>query len=199
MNAGGRCEIVGWDRFYALARRLARRVRESGYRPDAIVAIGRGGYVPGRVLSDFLGQPRFAGLGVEHYRDTRKESHARIGYPLPLDVGGQRVLLVDDVDDSGDTFAAALAHLDAQHAPAQVRTAVLSHKRNCPFVPDYCARIVGEWRWVTYPWAVAEDVGALVRAMEPAAPDEVARRLSDEHGIRMRRDVLLDVLAAVRD
>ncbi len=196
MSAARRCEIVGWDRFYALARKLAQQVRESGYRPDAIVAIGRGGYVPGRVLSDFLGQPHFAGLGVEHYRDTRRESHARIGYPLPIDVGGLRVLLVDDVDDSGDTFVAALAHLDSRGPPMAVRTAVLNHKSTCPFVPDYCARVVGEWRWITYPWAIAEDVGTLVRAMDATEPDEVARRLSEEHGIRLRREVLLDVLAA---
>ncbi len=194
-----RCELIGWDRFYTLARRLARRIRESGYRPEAIVAIGRGGYVPGRVLSDFLGQPRFAGFGIEHYRDIRREPQARVGYPLAMDVRGQRVLLVDDVTDSGDTFAVALEHLRQRGAPAQVRTAVLYHKRSCPYVPDYCAGVLGAWRWITYPWAVAEDVGSLVRAMriDPRDVDGVAARLSSDYGMRLRREVLLDVLATL--
>jgi hypothetical protein len=38
------CELVTWSRFHALARRLAGAVRESGYRPDILVAIGRGGW-----------------------------------------------------------------------------------------------------------------------------------------------------------
>ncbi len=194
-----RCEIVGWERFYALSRRLAQRIRGSGYRLDAIVAIGRGGYVPGRVLSDFLGQPRFAGLGIEHYRDIHREPQARVGYPLAMDIRGQRVLLVDDVTDSGDTFAVALEHLRRQGAPAEIRTAVLFHKRNCPYVPDYCAGVLNAWRWITYPWAVAEDVGSLVRAMriDPRDVDAVAARLSSDYGIRLRREVLLDVLATL--
>ena len=56
-----------------------------------------------------------------------------------------------------------------------------------------------KWRWITYPWAVAEDIGSFIRAKEPlpASSDEVARRLAAEHGIRVPRRLLLDILALI--
>jgi len=45
-----RCELISWDRYYTLARRLARMVRDAGFHPDIIVAIGRGGYLPARIV-----------------------------------------------------------------------------------------------------------------------------------------------------
>lgn len=190
------CEVVTWHRFYALARILAHRVRESGFQPDVIVAIGRGGYMPARVLSDFLGQMDLTGFKIEHYRGTQKQVAARVRYPLTADVAGRRVLLVDDVSDSGDTFAAALEHLRSRGAPAAVRTAVLHHKIVCPYQPDYYACKIVKWRWLIYPWAVAEDLTGIIAAMtpRPASVDVIARRLAAEHGIRMAPGVLRDVL-----
>jgi hypothetical protein len=173
-------------------------VRDSGYRPDLIVAIGRGGYVPGRVLSDILGLMDLTSFKIEHYRNAQKQSAARVRYPLATDTTGRRVLLVDDVSDTGDTFAVALEHLRSRGTPAEVRTAVLYHKTVCPYVPDYYAQKAVKWRWIVYPWAVTEDVGSFIRAMEPApaGSDEAARRLAAEHGIRLPRKVLQDLLAS---
>lgn len=190
-------ELVGWNAMYDLARKLARKIAESGYRPDIIVAIGRGGWVPGRILSDFIGQMDLTSFKIEHYRSARQAKTAQVRYPLAADVGGRRVLLVDDVADSGETFAVALAHLNRHGAPAELRTAVLHYKTVSSFVPDYYARKVVNWRWIIYPWAVAEDVGSLIRAMDPrpASVDEVAQRLATEHGLCLPRKILRDLLA----
>jgi hypoxanthine phosphoribosyltransferase len=194
------CEVITWNQSYTLARRLARQVRASGYRPDVIVAIGRGGYVPARVLSDFLDQMSLASFKIEHYRAAHKEAEAWVRYPLSADVSGRRVLLVDDVSDSGDTFAVALEHLRSRGEPAEVRSAVLHHKTVSRYVPDYHAHKVVKWRWIIYPWAVAEDLGSFIRAMtpRPTSPDEIARQLAAEYGIRVPQDVLLDVLAMMK-
>lgn len=194
-----RCEIVSWPAFYTLARKLARKVVESGYRPDMIVAIGRGGYVPGRVLSDLLGLMDLTSFKIEHYRHAEKQKVARVRYPLASDVTGRRILLVDDVADTGDTFVAALEHLRSRGEPAEIRSAVLHYKTVSPYTPDFYAMKVRAWRWIVYPWAVTEDVGTYLRAMQPlpADPGEVARRLLAEHGIRIPRAVLRDLLAMV--
>ena len=191
------CEIVTWNRFYALARKLARQVHESGYRPDVIVAIGRGGYMPARILSDFLDLDDLTTFKIEHYRGSRKDSEATVRYPLNADMSGRRVLLVDDVSDSGDTFATALRHLEEHGRPAALRTAVLHHKTVSDYVPDYYAHKVIKWRWIIYPWAVAEDLGGFIRAMQPRpnSAERIAERLAMERGIRVPRAVLLDVLA----
>lgn len=190
------CEVVSWNRFYALARRLAYQVLDSGYRPDTLVAIGRGGYMPARILSDFLGIMDLTSFKIEHYTATRKSRRAVVRYPLSTDLSGRRVLLVDDVNDSGDTFATALEHVRSCGNPAEVRTAVLHHKTVSRYTPDYFVRRVVKWRWIIYPWAIAEDLGNLIQAMRPRPGDEreISRLLLERHGIRLPRSVLMDVL-----
>jgi hypothetical protein len=197
VQTSSRCELVSWGRFYGLCRRLAARVREAEYRPEAIVAIGRGGWMPGRVLSDLLGLMDLTEFKVEHYRGARRQANARVRYPLAADLGGRRVLLVDDVSDTGDTYRVALEHLYARTAPAQVRTAALHHKVVSTFVPDFYAVRVVRWRWIIYPWAVVEDLVGLVGAMEPrpAGAEAIAERLWIDHGLRVGRPALEDALA----
>ncbi len=197
MNQPTACEIITWNRFYSLARKLARQVRDSAYRPEVIVAIGRGGYLPARILSDFLDQPDLTSFKIEHYQGACKDREATVRYPLAADLSGRKVLLVDDVSDSGDTFEAALRHLASCGGPAEVRTAVLHHKIVSRYEPDYYAHKVVKWRWIIYPWAVAEDLGSFIRAMSPRPVDaeEIARRLATERGIRLPRSLLMDVLA----
>ncbi len=197
MQDSKQCELITWNRFHALGRKLARRIRASGYRPDTLVAVGRGGYMPARILSDFLDLLDLTSFKIEHYHAAIKGRKARVRYPLTADLTGRRVLLVDDVSDSGDTFAVALDHLAGCGNPAEIRTAVLHHKITSPYVPDYYAQKVVKWRWIIYPWAVAEDVSSFIRAMapRPADPDEIARRLRAERGIRIAHDLLLDILS----
>lgn len=194
-----RCEVVSWQAFYALASKLARRIAASGYRPDIIVAIGRGGEVPGRVLSDLLDQMDLTGFKIEHYHRTQKQKAARVRYPLAADVAGRKVLLVDDVADSGETFAVALDHLNSRGAPAEVRSAVLHYKTVSAYRPDYFAAELRAWRWIVYPWAVGEDLGGILRAMRPFPddPGAVERRLRDEHGVRLPRAALRELLAVL--
>jgi hypothetical protein len=191
------CEVVTWGRFYGLCRQLAGKVRASGFRPEVIVAIGRGGWMPGRVLSDLLGLMDLTEFKVEHYRGAQREREARVRYPLAADLRGRRVLLVDDVSDTGDTYRVALEHLNAVSPPGEVRTAALHHKVVSTYEPDLYARRVVRWRWIIYPWAVVEDVAGLLSAMtpRPTTPEAMAERLLAEHGLRVSPATLTDVLA----
>jgi hypoxanthine phosphoribosyltransferase len=184
-------------RCHRLCRLLAEKVRQSGFRPEIIVAVGRGGWMPGRVLSDLLGVMDLTEFKIEHYRAARRAPEARVRYPLSAPVLGRRVLLVDDVSDTGDTYRVALAHLQALGPPAQVLTAALHHKTVSSFTPDlYAARVV-RWRWLIYPWAVVEDLAGFVAAMTPRPTDRaaIAERLRAEHGLRVTGPVLDDVIA----
>jgi len=187
---------MSWERFYALARRLALAVHDAGFQPDLIVAIGRGGYMPARVLSDYLDVYDLTDIRIEHYRGVRKQRLARVRYPLPAAITGRRVLLVDDVNDSGDSLQAALQHLREHGEPAGLQTAVLHHKSVSRLMPDFYAEEVREWRWIIYPWAVMEDLRSFLGAMDPppASAGEFARRLREQHGIDVDRPLLDDVL-----
>jgi hypothetical protein len=189
-----RCEMVTWGRFYALCQVLAARVRAAGYVPDLLVAIGRGGWMPGRVLSDLLGNADLTSFKVEHYLGPQRLREARVRYPLTACPDGRRVLLVDDVSDSGDTFAVALRHLRERGAPADLRTAVLHHKTCSRVAPDFFAQKVVRWRWIIYPWAVVEDVSGLLQEIRPlpATTQELLAELGRRHGLRRVPPALLE-------
>lgn len=194
-GAGLRCELIAWAEVHRLCRRLATRVRDSGFRPQLIVAIGRGGYIPARLLCDYLHLMGLAGVKVEHYTGgARRQPHARVRYPLGIDVEGLRVLVVDDVNDSGDTFEVVLEYLKALR-PGELRTAVMHDKTVSRFHVDYRAKRVRQWRWLVYPWARVEDITGFIQAMSPppVSRAEAARRLEHDYRIRVPAQTLSDV------
>lgn len=79
-----RCELISWGRFDQLARGLVRIVQNAGFHPDIIVAIGRGGCLPARVLSDYLDIFDLTNIKVEHYHGVHKERIAKVRYPLNI-------------------------------------------------------------------------------------------------------------------
>lgn len=197
MTAKVKCEYISWSRFYALSRKLTYRVHDSGFNPDIIVAIGRGGYMPARIISDFLQVMNLTSFKMEHYLGTHKKHAVVVRYPLSQGVSGNRVLLVDDVCDTGDTFAVAGRHLEEHMQPAEIRSAVIHHKKTSRFIPDYYASRVVKWRWIIYPWAVAEDISEFIRQMQPY-PENIAEMqafLAREYGVRLPLQLLEDIRA----
>lgn len=195
------CELVSWHRFYQLCRILARRIMQSDFRPEIIVAVGRGGYMPGRVLSDMLGLMDLTTFRIEHYRGAQKQYHALIRYPLNADLQGKRVLLMDDVSDSGETFQLAIEHVHQAGPPAELRTAVLDHKTVSAYQPDFFARRIVKWRWITYPWAVTEDVKVFLYDIEPrpTTAEALIGYLKQNYGISLslrQAEHILEMISA---
>ena len=191
-----RCELVSWDYFYALSLDLAFKISDSGYKPDVLIAIARGGVIPGRVLCDFLNMMEFGCFRVEHYHGAHKKTFARIKTPLSVNVDNKRLLVVDDISDSGDTFSIAMEHILQRGKPVEIKTATLQHKTVSQFVPDFYAQIITEWRWVIYPWAVHEDVGGFIEAMQPTPDsiDDISQQLFEDYDIKMPYHHLLNIL-----
>lgn len=183
------CTLVTWEEVYRLCRELARQLRATGAPIDLIVAIGRGGYIPGRLLSDMLGISDLTSLKIEHYRGAQKQREALVRYPLNADVTGRRLLLLDDVCDSGDTFAVAVEHLRQFGTPASLHTAAMHLKTVSEFVPDYYAGTISEWRWIIYPWAVNEDLSGLIDKMRLGTREPL--RLQGE--LKVRHDIEVSV------
>ena len=137
------CELVSSESVYALAYTLASEIRASGFRPDLVVAISRGGFTPARVLCDALGIFNLTSIRILHYkRAATKNGAATVKYPLCIPVNGLRLLVVDDVNDSGDTLREARKHLETL-GPKELRTAVLQEKAGSTVCADYVAESVG--------------------------------------------------------
>ena len=180
-------QLISVEEVVSAADDLARQIRASDFRPDTIVAIARGGFMPARFLCDFLHVHKLLSLKVEHYTSgAREKQRAAVTVPLAGDVRGEQVLLVDDVNVSGDTLVAARPHLEG-FDPAAVRTAVLHEKASTQCPADFHSQAVQEWRWILYPWAVIEDVGQFTREMDPApaSPADLHARLQQDYGLAL--------------
>ena len=130
---------------------------------------------------------------------TSPASDAVIGYSGPTNVlvafdTGDRILGID-VLDTGDTYEAAITHLQ-DFQPREIRTAVLLHKTTAKYQPDFIARKIVKWRWMIYPCAVIEDLGGFVTRMSPKPRDagEIGQRLEAEYGLKLQA-ARLDLLA----
>ena|SRR3989344_8468117 len=141
-----------WDEIDAMCSELAAAIEKSGYKPDVIVGIARGGWVPARLLSDKLGNESVASMRVEFYTAPGVTNRVpKITQPVSVDVKGKRVLLVDDVSDTGHSLELAFKSLsDAK----EVRTATLHYKPHSIFKPDYFVGTTSDW--IVYPWEVEE-------------------------------------------
>lgn len=189
------CELVSWDDIFSMTFQLAVQVRQSGYQPDIVIAIARGGYIPARLLCDYLDVYQLSSMRVQHYfAGASMAEQARLTMPIGIDLQQRRVLLVDDVDDTGDTLAMALDHLRLLQV-AEVRVAVLHHKTGSSQQPDYYAREQHEWRWLTYPWALHEDISGFVARLQPApcSLQDMQQRLQQEFDLRVEIELLENI------
>ena len=86
---------------------LAHKVIESGYKPDIILGIARGGLVPARMVCDLLLRNDLLSITTQHWGIATNMGKARIILSLPqeADISGKRVLVVDDVADTGDSIS----------------------------------------------------------------------------------------------
>ena len=146
-------ETVEWDHVYSLLLEIADRIKERDFKADVIVGISRGGLLPARILSDLLDNPHLANIKVEFYVDIDQTKEVPgITQPVSVSVKDKRVLIVDDITDSGQSFRLVWETL-AQEA-AEVKTVTLYHKPWSCFTPDIYARETEAW--VIFPWEFRE-------------------------------------------
>lgn len=196
-----RCYMVSWDEAYRLAKNLARRIKSSGFKPDLVIAIARGGLVPARIICDFLLQKDLVSIKVEHWGIAATLGKAKIKFPLPqeIDVSGKRILIVDDVADTGDTYYVIMDYLKGK-APAELRTAALHYKTSSTFVPDYWGEKHDTWKWIIYPWALYEDLTGFTKRVlsHPMTHEDIRKSLKSSFNIKISSKLMLETLDDMR-
>ncbi len=149
-------EAPTWNRTYKMLLTLADKIRRSGFKPDVIVGISRGGWVPARILSDLLENPNLANIRVEFYRDVAKTGRKPVlTQGVSADVKGKRCLIADDIADSGKTLALVKAELLKQGAE-ETKIATLYWKPWSKTKPDFYEKQTE--RWVVFPWEAKETI-----------------------------------------
>ena len=159
-------EVLTWERFGVATRELAHSVVDSGYEPEMVIAIARGGLIPAGALAYAIGIKAAGTLNVEFYSDIEETLPDPVVLEPLLDTDAvidKRLLVVDDVADSGRTLDLVLGLL-RRHTP-HVRSAVLYTKPRTIVRPDYSWRETD--RWINFPWS-SEPV--ITRPTPAAAP-----------------------------
>jgi len=146
-------EVLTWNAFGEASRDLARDVLRSGFEPEIVVAIARGGLLLAGGVAYALGVKSCGAVNAEFYTGVGTRLPEPIMLPPLLDaesIVGKKVLLVDDVSDSGRTLAMVVQLLEA--GGAEVRTVVLYTKPGTVYEPTYTWKRTD--KWINFPWSV---------------------------------------------
>jgi hypoxanthine phosphoribosyltransferase len=145
-------EVMTWEHLGEAARSLAEAVVGSGYDPDIVLAIARGGLLPGGAVAYALGVKNSCAMNVEFYTDVDQRLEVPLILPPApelIDLGDSRMLIVDDVADTGRTLEVVQAFCAGK--VAEVRTAVLYEKSQSVVKCDYVWRRTDQW--IDFPWS----------------------------------------------
>ena len=151
----GKHLYVSWDEYHRHIERLALKVAHGGWEFDQILCLARGGMRPGDVLSRIFDKP-LAIMSTSSYRADSGTIQGRLDLAkyitLPKGELAGRVLLVDDLADSGVTLRAVVERLRSMPAISELRTAVIWVKGVSSYVPEYFVETLPTSPWIHQPF-----------------------------------------------
>ena len=156
-------EVLNYEGFGLAMRELAQSVVDSGYEPDWLVAIARGGLVVGGALAYAMGHKNIVTVNVEFSTGIDERLDVPVELPPVLnldDIANRRVLIVDDVADTGETLKLVIDKCN--RACSEVRSAVLYEKPRSLVHADYVWKHTDQW--IDFPWSSQPTIGKLGEA-----------------------------------
>jgi len=142
-------EVLDWNEIYDGCMELADQIKKNGFNPEIIVGVARGGWIPARILSDLLGNTFVASIKVEFYKGVAETAKKPVvSQQVSTSVAGKRVLVVDDVADTGESLVTVRHNLLSRGA-SEVKIATLHYKPKSILRPDFYVRETSAW--IVYP------------------------------------------------
>lgn len=150
-----------WEDIERHCEALYRKIKQIKFKPEVIVGIARGGWVPARIFSDLLEVDELYTMRIKFYTsiDERAKKPV-IVYPLPFNLKGKRVLLVDDIADTGESLELAQSHLRENEA-GEILIVTIVKKPRSKVIPDLYS--VETSAWVVFPWEVSETIRHIIK------------------------------------
>lgn len=161
MNLELEFEVPTWNQIYKMLLNLADKIKKNGFKPDIIVGVSRGGWPPARVISDLMGNANLANVKAEFYLGVAEtKGEPVLTQPVSMRVGGKRVLVVDEIADTGKSLKLVKEHIIEKGAK-EIKVATVYYKPWSIIKPDYYEK---ETRcWVVFPWEIKETVRKIVK------------------------------------
>jgi hypoxanthine phosphoribosyltransferase len=164
-----------WQELHQLTFDIAQQIQRAGKAFDRIVTLAKGGWPMTRCLVDFLDTHEVASIGVKFYAGINERlTRPRIYQDLPVSVEGERVLLFDDVADTGASLKFTHDYLTHYRGVEDVATASLLTKPHSVLRPDFSGADTSAW--IIFPYDAAEMIAVLgVRWAERGVPPQEVR------------------------
>ena len=151
---------LSWSEMYTLLLELGDMIAKSEFKPDFIVGISRGGWIPARILSDLLDIPKLANITVEFYvgiGETKREPVITQSVSLP--VRGKKILIVDDLADTGESLKLVNLYLK-ENGASEIKIATVFYKPWSVIIPNYYPKET--CKWIVFPWELKETIRRLI-------------------------------------
>lgn len=146
---------LSWEHIDNMCALISNKIKETNFKPDIIVALGRGGLIPSRILSDSLNVSSVYMFNIKLYKGVNiRDSIARVeNFNAPVEK--KNVLVVDDILDSGITIDTAIPVIQNRRA-ASIKMTTLLCKKHATRKPTYFAADSEDDEWVIFPWERVE-------------------------------------------
>ena len=152
--------VPSWLQLNQLSFKLTQQIIADDYQADRVVTLAKGGWPMSKTILDFLSIDKVASIGVKFYCDVNQRcSQPQIYQHLPVTVEGERVILYDDVADTGESLQFITNYLQ-QRGVADIKTATLYYKPHSKIKPDFYAAETDAW--IIFPHDVVEIINSLV-------------------------------------
>jgi uncharacterized protein len=154
---------VSWSDYHQKIEQLAIQIYQSGWEFNQIICLARGGLRVGDILSRIYDRP-LAILATSSYSGTGKQERNNLIFSRHLTMTtenlGSRILLVDDLVDSGFTIQQTIPWLkqNTDFPIEEIRTAVLWYKASSVIAPDYYVDYLPDNPWIHQPFEHYEDM-----------------------------------------
>jgi hypoxanthine phosphoribosyltransferase len=161
VNAETEFEVPTWNQIYQMLLNQAEKIRKTGFKPDIIVGVSRGGWPPARVLSDLLENPNLANVRAEFYLGVAEtKGEPTLTQCVSATVTGKKVLVVDEVADTGKSLKLVKQHI-IEGGATEVKIATVYYKPWSIVKPDYYEKETS--LWIVFPWEIKETVQKILK------------------------------------
>lgn len=128
-----------------------KKILKEGFVPDYLLGISVGGFFPTIHFARLFQNQNVASIALKSYSGKSRKEIKLINLPQKHILKNKKVLIIDDICDSGETFKYIIKILKEKYFVKDIKTvAILVNKKNCKFYPDIYSKKVD--KWVDFPW-----------------------------------------------
>ncbi|MGC8581309.1 MAG: phosphoribosyltransferase [Thermoplasmata archaeon] len=190
--------VPTWSDIDQWVDKITKKIKKSDFKPEVVIALTRGGWVPARIICDHLIIKELYAIKTEHWGLTAtRDGSAKLRDKISVDLTNKKVLIVDDITDTGQSLKLAMDHV-YRHSPSVLKTATLIHISHSSVEPDFYAELMKEenWRWVIFPWNYREDIKNILSNYKDISDnyEEITDRIKKDINISVDPLLIKDLL-----